>query len=47
MDTVPNAAFDANFPPDEEFEHPAGCYLARKLQQSLPAIASTVDDFDN
>jgi hypothetical protein len=47
MDTVPNAAFDANFPLDVEFAHPAGCYLARKLQQSLPAVASAVNDFDN
>ena len=47
MDTVPNAAFDASFPADVEFEHPPGCYLARKLQQSLPTVASTVDDFDN
>lgn len=47
MDTVPNAVFDATFPADVEFEHPPGCYLARKLQQSLPTVASTVDDFDN
>lgn len=47
MDIVPNAAFDAAFPADPQFEHPPGCYLARKLQQSLSAVASTGDDFDN
>ena len=47
MDAVPNAAFDATFPADAEFEHPPGCYLARKLLQSLSSIASAVDDFDN
>ena len=47
MATVPNAAFDAAFPPDAELAHPAGCYLARKVQQSLSTIASMVDDFDS
>jgi hypothetical protein len=47
MDIVPNAAFEANFPRDVEFEHPAGCYLARAMRQSLPPVASAVDDFEN
>ena len=47
MDTVPNAAFEASFPADAEFEHPPGCYLARRLQAELAAVASTVHDFDN
>ena len=47
MDIVPNAAFEASFPADAEFEHPPGCYLARRLQAELAAVASTVPEFDN
>jgi hypothetical protein len=47
MDTVPNAAFDASFPVDAEFDHPPGCYLARRLQSELPRVASCAGDFDN
>lgn len=41
------ASFEAEFPPDSEFDRPEGCYLARRLVAQLHSIAPEVGPFDN
>jgi hypothetical protein len=41
------ASFEAEFPPDPEFDRPEGCYLARRLAEQLHSVASEVGPFDN
>jgi hypothetical protein len=41
------SSFHAEFPVDPEFDHPPGCYLARKLKVRLGGISDKVEDFDN
>jgi hypothetical protein len=46
MVAVPHACFSATFPGDEEFSHPPGAFLARKLEVCLRGVADTVGPFD-
>ena len=41
------ATFEAQFPPDREFDHPEGAYLIRQVESRLKAFAQTVEEFDN
>jgi hypothetical protein len=41
------ATFEASFPVDPEYDHPEGCYLARRLEQGLRALGLAVEEFDN
>jgi hypothetical protein len=42
-----NVLFRGTPPPDEEFEHPPGCYMIRALHKALTEPSWTPSQFDN
>jgi hypothetical protein len=45
MTTSPHSSFDASFPQDAEFDHPAGASFARFLEQGLRDRRFSVEEF--